>query len=133
MMNTGQRIKELRDAKGMMQEALGEKIGVTKATINKYKTGIITNLKRATITDLSRALDVSPAYLMGWANNIDIKENNGMVGPNSGTVNITNSAERALSPEELELLRIYNSLPVKRRIELLSTAIALEENGDTNK
>ena len=133
MMHTGQRIKELRDAKGMTQEALGEKIGVTKATINKYETGIITNLKRATIADLSRALDVSPAYLMGWTNNIDIKENNGMIGSNSGTVNITNGAERALSPEELELLRIYNSLPVKRRIELLSTAIALEENGDTNK
>lgn len=84
MMNTEQRIKELRDAKGMTQEDLGEKIGVTKATINKYETGIITNLKRATIADLSRALDVSPAYLMGWTNNIDIKENNGMVGSNSG-------------------------------------------------
>lgn len=127
MMSAGQKIKALRETRGLTQEELGEKIGVAKATINKYETGIIVNLKRSTIENISKALDVSPAYLMGWTDNIDIKENNGMVGSNNGTVNITNGSKRERSPEELELLRIYNSLPVKKRIELLSTAIALEE------
>lgn len=123
----GEKIKTLRKQKDMTQEELGLKLGVQKQTITRYESGVITNLKRTTIAKLAKALDVSPAYLMGWTDNIDIKENNGMVGSNNGTVNITNGPKRELSPEELELLRIYNSLSVKKRIELLSTAIALEE------
>lgn len=35
----GVRIKARRKDVGMTQEELGKKIGVTKATINKYETG----------------------------------------------------------------------------------------------
>lgn len=66
MKTTGQKIKELRIEKGMSQEELGEKIGVKKAAVNKYETGIVTNLKRNIIAKLSEALDTTPIYLMGW-------------------------------------------------------------------
>ena len=41
-------------------------VGVQKAAINKYETGIVINLKRSTIEKLANALDTSPAYLMGF-------------------------------------------------------------------
>ena len=65
-MTTGERIKSLRQAKRMSQEELGVLVGVHKAAINKYETGIVVNLKRSVIEKLSRALDVSPSYLMGF-------------------------------------------------------------------
>lgn len=59
-MSTGDIIRELRKSRGMTQEDLGKKIGVKKAAINKYETGVVDDLKQSTIIALSIALDVSP-------------------------------------------------------------------------
>lgn len=125
MANTiGNKIKMLRKRRNMTQEELGERIGVTKATINKYETGVVVNLRRPTIEKLARALDTTPAYLMGW-----VDENNGnnisVNGSNNGGIHINSGRE--LSKEEKELLRIYASLDVKKRMDLLSYAFKLEE------
>ena len=125
--DTGFRIRERRRALDMTQEDLGKKIGVSKATINKYETGGTLNLRRPTIEKLADALCTSPEYLMGWTSNaVRVHTNNGIIGQNSGTI-INKNSERTLSKEEIELLRIYNSLDVKGRIELLMTAMRLEE------
>lgn len=124
--DTGKRIKARRKELGMTQEELGEKAGVTKATINKYETGIVQNLKRSTIEDMAKALNVSPSYIMGWTDNVaEVHTNNGVIGQNSGTITV-NNAERTLSKEELELLRIYNKTSVRGRIRLIETALELE-------
>ncbi len=64
-MTTGERIREVRKERGLTQEELGKMIGVQKAAINKYETGIVVNLKRSTVSAIARALDVSPIYLLG--------------------------------------------------------------------
>ncbi|MCX4317747.1 MAG: helix-turn-helix transcriptional regulator, partial [Lachnospiraceae bacterium] len=82
--DTGKRIKARRKDLGMTQEELGQKAGVTKATINKYETGIVQNLKRSTIEDMAKALNVSPSYIMGWTDNVaEVHTNNGVIGQNS--------------------------------------------------
>ena len=63
-MTTGERIKQLRKSLGLTQEELGEMIGVQKAAINKYETGLVSNLKQSTIQALSKALHVSPVVLL---------------------------------------------------------------------
>lgn len=65
-MSTGERIRALRIQKGMSQEELGSRVGLKKAAINKYETGVVVNLKRSIIAKLADALETSPAYLMGW-------------------------------------------------------------------
>lgn len=123
----GLRIKTSRKNAGITQEELGKKVGVTKATINKYETGVVLNMKRPTIERIAEVLGVEPGYLMGWTDNTTtVQTNNGVIGQNSGMVTINNS-ERTLSKEELELLRIYGTLDVKRRMKLLQTAMELEE------
>jgi transcriptional regulator with XRE-family HTH domain len=125
--DTGYRIRERRRALDMTQEELGKKIGVSKATINKYETGVTPNLRRPTIEKLADALCTSPEYLMGWTTNaVRVHTNNGIIGQNSGAL-VINNHERELSKEELELLRIYNKLDVKGRLSLLTTAMQLEE------
>lgn len=124
----GDKIKTLRQRINMTQEELGDKIGVTKATINKYETGIIANLRRPIIEKLAMALDTTPSYLMGWTdtelNTSPIGTNNGVIGQNSGEINISQKS----SKEEKELLRIFNSLSVKSRSKLINYAWSLEEN-----
>ena len=68
-MTTGEKIKQLRRQLGMTQEELGAKIGVQKAAINKYETGIVVNLKKSTLSSLARALNVSPIDLLSPEDN----------------------------------------------------------------
>lgn len=77
-MTTGDRIKTLRTSKGLTQEELGDMIGVKKAAINKYETGLVVNLKRTTIMKLADALGVSPVYLMG----MDEREGDSLIPAN---------------------------------------------------
>ena len=65
-MDTGEKIHALRLSKGMTLEELGTIVGVGKSTVRKWETGIIANMRRDKIANLSAALGVSPAYLMGW-------------------------------------------------------------------
>lgn len=64
-MNQGDRIKSLRLQKGLTLEELGNLVGVGKSTVRKWETGDIENMRRDSIEKLSRALGVSPLYIMG--------------------------------------------------------------------
>lgn len=63
-MKMGDRIKSLRVLNGMTQEELGRRVGVKKAAVQKWESGLTENLKRSTIKVLSDIFDVSPSYLM---------------------------------------------------------------------
>lgn len=65
-MKMGEYIKQLRIERGWTQEELGEKVGVNRAAVNKWETGLVENIKRSTIRDLSRVFGVSPCDLMRW-------------------------------------------------------------------
>jgi len=62
----GERLKTVRKSKGMTQDELGKMTGYTRAGISMIESG-----KRGadieTINKFADALDVIPAYLMGWA------------------------------------------------------------------
>jgi len=65
-METGAIIKELRIKKGLTQEELGKILGVQKAAIQKYESGLVENIKRSSIIKMAQIFDVTPAYIMGW-------------------------------------------------------------------
>ncbi|MCS1383233.1 XRE family transcriptional regulator [Lysinibacillus sphaericus] len=65
-MNLGDRIKKARLDRGLTLLEVAERLGKTEATIQRYESGNIKNLKNDTIEDLASVLNVSPAYLMGW-------------------------------------------------------------------
>lgn len=74
-MTTGDIIRELRQKKGLSQEQLGKMVGVQRAAINKYETGVVVNLKRSTIAKLATALGVTPTMLLGWDDEIPFASN----------------------------------------------------------
>lgn len=65
-MGIGERIRNLRIERNITQTELASKIHATKQTVYKYEQGIVTNIPYDKIELLARALDTTPAYLMGW-------------------------------------------------------------------
>ena len=69
-MTIGKRIKELRNKTGMSQVAFADKINVSKQSLYKYENDIITNIPSDKIEAIAKLCDVSPAYLMGWSDDV---------------------------------------------------------------
>lgn len=66
MLNTGEKIKELRKKAKLTQQQLADILGVKKASIQKYESGSVANLKKDTIEILAEVFSVSPTYIIGW-------------------------------------------------------------------
>ena len=62
----GQKIKHLRKELHITQDELAKKINTTKQAIYKYESGIVENIPSSKIVLLAEALQTTPAYLMGW-------------------------------------------------------------------
>ena len=126
-MTMGDKIHFLRVDLNLTLQELGDKVGVGASTVRKWETGYIKTLRTDKLQALAEALNTSVDYLMGWTENSvqvgSVGTNNGVIGQNSGESHV--AQER--SKEEAELLRIFNVLDVKRRMELLMTAIRLED------
>lgn len=65
-MTVGDRIRKRREELSMSQTDLAEKIKSSKQTLYKYENNIVTNIPYEKLLSISNALEVSPAYLMGW-------------------------------------------------------------------
>lgn len=66
----GNAIKTAREAIGLTQSELGDKVGVAKTTICKWEQGRTQKFSRSSIAALSKALCVSPARILGWGDNL---------------------------------------------------------------
>ncbi len=60
------RIKERRLTLGLTLLEVANRLGVKEATMQRYESGEIKNIKHETIVKLAEIFDCSPAYLMGW-------------------------------------------------------------------
>lgn len=67
-MDTGDIIKSLRKEAGLTQEELGKKLNppINRAAINKWESGLVENIKRSYIMQLSSIFNVSGSLLMGF-------------------------------------------------------------------
>lgn len=60
-------IKSKRLELGMTMKELAEKVGVSEGTISRWESGEIANMRRNVIVSLAKALNITPAVLMGWS------------------------------------------------------------------
>ena len=65
-MNIGLLISTKRKEKGLTQKELATKVGVSEATISRWESGEIKNMKRKFVGALADALGVSPLLFMDW-------------------------------------------------------------------
>lgn len=72
-MTMGERLKALRLEYGFTQEALGEKLGIKKAAVQKYEKGTVKNIKRDTLISLANIFHTSVEYIV--SGNAPVQDN----------------------------------------------------------
>lgn len=61
-----ERMKSRREELNMSYQTLSDKVGISKSTLQRYETGYIKNMPVDKLESIAKALNTSPAYLMGW-------------------------------------------------------------------
>ena len=59
-------IKQNRLRLGLTMKELSDKVGVSEATISRWESGEIANMKQSGIASLCKVLGISPSVIMGW-------------------------------------------------------------------
>lgn len=70
----GNNIKKYRKEAGITLKELGEKIGVTEATAQKYEAGNIKKIDVEMLKKISDALGTTPEKLTGWESKAQYEE-----------------------------------------------------------
>ena len=107
-----QKIKTLRQEKGLTLEQVADVVGVGKSTVRKWETGMIANMRRDKIADLAKALGTTPAYLMGWDENKSSPD------------------ELQLTEGEKVLLDLFNRVPEDQQqlvLQMIRAALSSQE------
>lgn len=109
-MTIGERIAIRRKQLGLTQEELAKKLGYkSKSTINKVELGI-NDLSQSKVKLYADALNVSPAYLMGWEDSNPLPSN---ILPMLGTYKVPRLGRIACGDPILaeENIEDYDSVP----------------------
>jgi repressor LexA len=64
-------IKKRRQALNMTLDDIARMVGVSKGTVQRWESGAIANIRRDKISHLAKALQTTPAALMGWDEDIN--------------------------------------------------------------
>ena len=65
-MTKGERIKARREALGLSVGELASRLNKNRATIYRYENGDIEDMPITVLEPLAKALNTTPAYIMGW-------------------------------------------------------------------
>lgn len=66
IMTIGERIRKRREQLHFGLTELADKVNISKQALYKYENDIVTNIPSNKIEELAKALQTTPAYLMGW-------------------------------------------------------------------
>ena len=98
-------IVKRRKELGLTLEEVGLRVGVSRATVQRWEKGILQNPGRDKIAKLAAALQISPEYLLGWTDDPGLKMEQDLA-----------SATAGLTPEETaSVLNYIAFLKAQRR------------------
>ena len=99
-MDIGERIKMRRKEIGLSAEQVADKLKVSPATIYRYESSDIANMRIDKLEPIAKVLKTTPAYLMGWE---DEKENNLDDSDPEESI-VLNRAAKKMTPENRKKL-----------------------------
>lgn len=103
MNNIIARIKKRRTDLDMSYQELANKTGLSKSTLQRYETGSIKNMPIDKLEVIANALDISPAYLMGWEE--EKKETKSSYNPNE----LTKKDEKSIQKDLKQIMDDFKS------------------------
>lgn len=99
------RIKKLRQERGLSVQELADMIGKNRATVYRYENGDIENMSSKAMQDLASALNTTPMYLMGvYDDPYDYEED-----PDSILSEVPDSFRREMLNQGKSVREIYNA------------------------
>ena len=120
--SVGQRIKRLRKERKWTQEMLGAKLGVKKAAVQKYESGLVVNLKQDTIKRLAEIFEVPPTTFLDcsdwdkYAEEVNLAEQ----------VKAIELVQKYFGENAVKLLKSYCDLSELGQVKLLHEAEDLQ-------
>lgn len=134
----GERLRKLRRDSNITQTTLAEYLGVVPSAVGKYERLPNAYPSVEALIKIADYFHVSIDYLLrgteetsGVENTINgAMSNSSFIQANHGGIIYNSEGGKALSPEALELQRIYEALSGRERLKLLNYAMELEEGGN---
>lgn len=116
-MRIGERIKQRRLELGYTADALAKLLNKNRATIYRYENGDIENIPIDVLEPLAKALNTTPAYLMGWQE------------PHQGSTSTLSkqTEDYYLDAETAEYAEMLRTRPEMRMLFSASRGISKEE------
>ncbi|MBQ7546330.1 MAG: helix-turn-helix domain-containing protein [Clostridia bacterium] len=109
-------LRHRRETLGLTLEDVGNAVGVSKTTVQRWESGNIKNLRRDKIFALAQILQLSTSALMGWDESTDLQ---------------TRNAE-SLSPMENELIDMFRKTTEHGRMLIISTVLSICDEEEKN-
>lgn len=121
----GERIKSRRKELELTQEQVGNIVGVTKSTIQRYENGLIKDLKMPVIQAIANALKVNPDWLVLKSDTKELQLNN-----NLKSINLSKNQLKLI--ETYDLLNDMGKKEAQKRVEELTLIDKYKLKQDSN-
>ena len=110
-MNIGLLISTKRKEKGLTQKELATKVGVSEATISRWESGEIKNMKRKFVGALADALEVSPLLFMDWPEEKAAEENKKAPACKGNRIPVLGRVAAGIPIEAVQDIEDYEDIP----------------------
>ena len=121
-MNIGKRIQLCREKIGLSVDQLADILGKDRSTIYRYENGDIEKLPTTVLEPLAKALQTTPAYLMGWVESTDSEKKNDTITDiilklrsDNNYLEVCYNLQN-LNPEQLEAVKTFLTVFQKQDI-----------------
>lgn len=84
-------IKKRREELDITQKDIADAVGVSEATVSRWESGNIGDMKRSRIAALAKVLKISPNVLMGWKDEEDFQLGNLLSTDDDNLIDIINT------------------------------------------
>ena len=125
-------LQKLCKERGTTPSTVSRELGYSMGSVGHWKKGATPSGDK--VVPFADYFGVTTDYLLkgddnanGTVNFFGSASDGAIQGVNNGSVIVHNGQQQAISDEAAELLRVYNSLDIKKRIKLLETAFSLED------
>ena len=129
-MTINERMFALLSERRVSQKQFASSVGINPRNVSSWQTRG-TDPPANVICKIAEFFGVSVEWLLSGEEHPHSSYNNGSVsgnlGPHTGTIIVRNGGERVLSEECSELVRVYESLDVRQRIQLLKCAFEIAD------
>lgn len=109
-MNVKDIIRTNRVRLDMNMRELAEKVGVSEATISRWESGEIANMKQSNISALAAALGITPGELMGWDQGakVDLPKGDPRLGAYGFVSDFTSSKDKSVTELVKQIVEATN-------------------------